>query len=219
MNPFMASHVNPGVPDGPVGGDVDPARPEPVEADGNGPKPEPENSEPGQPEPGGAKPANSATGDPAPPTPDVPAAGDRTDRHSGGRKEQVALSEGEKAAAYATADALLTNKRIWRNLDAVGQQMQEATQLQERELKYTVGTAEGVTVVTLAGCVVWFVRAGPLLASILSTMPIWRSFDPLPILDTSETKKRMKRRRMHPRDDEIHDDEKELSMLVGGERP
>jgi hypothetical protein len=41
-----------------------------------------------------------------------------------------------------------------------------------------------------AGFVSWVLRAGSLLASFVSVFPLWRQFDPLPILDVKGKKRR-----------------------------
>ncbi len=71
-------------------------------------------------------------------------------------------------------DALdILKKRI----DASGSE-----ELAEAELYVTV--ASGVTLTLSAGFVTWMMRAGSLLTSLLSTSPVWRGFDPLPVLGT-----------------------------------
>jgi hypothetical protein len=51
----------------------------------------------------------------------------------------------------------------------------------------------GVLTTASTGYVIWLLRAGPLLASVLSSLPAWRTFDPLPVLDFWERKKRKKK--------------------------
>ena len=45
-----------------------------------------------------------------------------------------------------------------------------------------VGSAAAVSVGLSVGYVVWLVRGGMLLASLLSSLPAWQLADPLPIL-------------------------------------
>jgi hypothetical protein len=66
-----------------------------------------------------------------------------------------------------------------------------------------VGAAAGVTAALSAGYVVWCLRAGTLLASVLSSLPMWRNFDPLPVLEYWEKKSTV---------DDESDDEDELAF-------
>ena len=49
-----------------------------------------------------------------------------------------------------------------------------------------MGQATASVVFSLsAGVLTWMLRAGSLMASLLTSMPMWRGFDPLPVLLTS----------------------------------
>ncbi len=54
----------------------------------------------------------------------------------------------------------------------------------------TTTTATGLTVSFTVGYVSWLLRAGYLSASLISTLPLWREFDPLPVLARTKEKKR-----------------------------
>jgi hypothetical protein len=54
---------------------------------------------------------------------------------------------------------------------------------------YTTSVS-GLTVTATAGYVSWLLRAGYLSASLLSSLPLWHGFDPLPILAPTKDKKR-----------------------------
>ncbi|MCP4238221.1 MAG: hypothetical protein GY770_32430, partial [Aestuariibacter sp.] len=43
------------------------------------------------------------------------------------------------------------------------------------------------------GVVTWILRAGSLLASFISVVPLWRQFDPFPILSEGAVKQRQER--------------------------
>ena len=51
----------------------------------------------------------------------------------------------------------------------------------------------GVLTTASTGYVLWLLHAGPLVASVLSSLPAWRTFDPLPVLDFWESKKKKKK--------------------------
>jgi protocadherin Fat 4 len=57
-------------------------------------------------------------------------------------------------------------------------------ELQTRQL--IVGTAAAVTSSLSVGYVVWMLRGGTVVASFMSSIPAWCSFDPLPIVDSFE---------------------------------
>jgi hypothetical protein len=77
-------------------------------------------------------------------------------------------------------------------LAAVPAELYGALDLMEREIdtaaaeeeEQTVlsATLKGTSLLLTAGFATWLLRGGSLLASLLSTMPLWRSFDPLPVL-------------------------------------
>ena len=48
------------------------------------------------------------------------------------------------------------------------------------EIKAAVASSSGVALT--AGVVAWVLRGGALMTSLISTMPMWKGFDPLPIL-------------------------------------
>ena len=64
---------------------------------------------------------------------------------------------------------------------------------EERQANATVVAVGKLSGVTLsAGYLTWLLRAGPLLASALSTMPMWTKFDPLPVVMANRDEKRKK---------------------------
>lgn len=52
--------------------------------------------------------------------------------------------------------------------------------------RVVVGSSAAVTTSVSVGYVVWLVRGGSLVTSVLSSIPIWQGFDPLPVLDSFE---------------------------------
>lgn len=49
-----------------------------------------------------------------------------------------------------------------------------------------VGTAVSVSSTLSLSYVIWFLRGGSLLTSLLTNLPAWQFFDPLPVLDSWE---------------------------------
>jgi hypothetical protein len=64
----------------------------------------------------------------------------------------------------------------------------------EHKLKVVAGTASVASVGASAAYVLWLLRGGSLLSSLLSMLPAWQSIDPLPVLDNFESRKRRKKR-------------------------
>ena len=71
---------------------------------------------------------------------------------------------------------------LFRSLDQVASEVNEQASLEQRELVFQLNTAKSVAVGLSAGYLTWMLRAGSLLASVLSSMPLWTKMDPLPVL-------------------------------------
>ncbi len=76
------------------------------------------------------------------------------------------------------AEQIAQDQKFIRELDRLRQNVEEETELQ----KSVVGSSVAVTTGLSVGYVVWLVRGGVLLSSVLSSLPAWRMIDPLPIL-------------------------------------
>ena len=46
-----------------------------------------------------------------------------------------------------------------------------------------IGAEAGLTTVITAGYFIWAARGGPLLTGLLPSVPIWKFFDPLRVMD------------------------------------
>jgi hypothetical protein len=66
--------------------------------------------------------------------------------------------------------------------------------LTEKKLKIVAGEATVASFGASAAYVLWMLRGGSLLSSLLSILPAWQSIDPLPVLDNFENRKRRKNR-------------------------
>jgi hypothetical protein len=76
-------------------------------------------------------------------------------------------------------------------MDAMAREMGSAG----AEQNATVRTVSQVAMAMTAGYVVWSLRGASLLASLLTSIPLWRSLDPLPILETRADKVQVKKAR------------------------
>jgi hypothetical protein len=87
-----------------------------------------------------------------------------------------------------TANSAFSTSWLW------GQMAEVAEQLENNVRTATLGQIVlQVSATTLGlGYVIWSVRSGYLLASMLSALPAWRRFDPLPVLDFAAARRRSK---------------------------
>ena len=71
---------------------------------------------------------------------------------------------------------------LWSAIDQMKQEMAEAAEKQTSAVEIRIAAAETSGVVLTAGVVAWILRSGALFSSLLSTIPLWKGYDPLPIL-------------------------------------
>jgi hypothetical protein len=64
----------------------------------------------------------------------------------------------------------------------------------DHKLRIVAGSATVASVSASAAYLLWMLRGGSLLSSLLSILPAWRTLDPLPVLDNFESRKRRKSR-------------------------
>ena len=69
-----------------------------------------------------------------------------------------------------------------RNLDLQRETLREELISIERVTQTTVTVSTGVSI----GYIVWLIRSGAIIGSVLSALPAWRAIDPLPVLGTFE---------------------------------
>ncbi|HYO10705.1 MAG TPA: hypothetical protein VER17_17200 [Tepidisphaeraceae bacterium] len=94
------------------------------------------------------------------------------------------------------------SQKLWEQLDALSKELDAGT----RRGTVTVGSVAGLSTTLLSvGYVIWCLRGGSLVAVLLTTLPLWRWLDPLPVLDRSE-KEREK--------DENDEDEKRIRSMM-----
>jgi len=100
--------------------------------------------------------------------------------------------------------SILENHAMWNQLnsfrDDVNSRRESTTMMENIVVGTTTAVSGGLTV----GYVIWLIRGGSLLATMMSVMPTWISFDPLPVMDRFEE------------DDLIEDEESLASIVTGG---
>src|SRR5437763_1598181 len=82
-----------------------------------------------------------------------------------------------------------------------------------RSFRARAGSATVMSIGLSVIYILWTIRAGYLIASLVSTMPAWRLVDPLPILETFDDA--LKRRRRGTADGTDDDDESLESLAEG----
>lgn len=80
------------------------------------------------------------------------------------------------------------------SLNLLAQQFEQAGRSWSASESLAVSTVTGTTVAFSVGYLLWAVRGGSLLTSLLCTIPVWRLVDPIPILEFA----RRKTNRNHP---------------------
>ncbi len=143
---------DPGLPS--VGGEVTPV---PVPGAGD-PVP------PGEPAPETDRPGDPKNTIPAEPGPQV--------------KHFDTTADFSYGRAGMTAKALMRVSAFVQELDDARQVMSEKATLEQRIVGSTMTVTTGLSV----GYVIWLIRGGVLLSSVLSSLPAWRMIDPLPVL-------------------------------------
>jgi hypothetical protein len=116
------------------------------------------------------------------------------DYASGGSLETAAgrlLASAKGASQTGQRLALMDASLLWGHLDALADELTSDDSFGQ----YSIGAATGVSVMLSAGYVAWCLRSGALLASAISSLPMWRAFDPLPVLEFWEKNDRSRTRR------------------------
>ena len=78
---------------------------------------------------------------------------------------------------------------------------------QASDLKAIIGSSVGITSGLSVGYLIWLIRGGTLMGSMLSSLPAWRFVDPLPVLGSLADEM-----------DETDADDKSLASLVGADQ-
>ena len=86
--------------------------------------------------------------------------------------------------------------------------------LKLNQTEIIVGAATGLGASVFVGYVVWAFRGGSLLFGALSAMPMWRCFDPLPVIISRKKKEEQEDDRTRDLN-ESEDDEAQVKDLLG----
>ena len=103
------------------------------------------------------------------------------DEHVGNLSGLTGLQSLDEASAFVTHSGAL-----WDRLDALKQDVEDDQEMEE----LIAGTTQAVTVALTSGYVLWTLRASYLIGGMLSSLPVWKTIDPLPVLDYESANKR-----------------------------
>jgi hypothetical protein len=95
------------------------------------------------------------------------------------------------------------------SFDRLARQFEQAGLSWSTSQTIAVATLAGSSVVFSAGYVLWAIRGGSLLASVLCAVPAWRFVDPIPVLEFSKRKTG----RYDAEPDSAHDGSRRAEML------
>ena len=95
-----------------------------------------------------------------------------------------ALSVAEIPLSTLMSSATVYNQEVYspmiRNLDLQREVLKEHQISVERVTQTTVSVGTGISI----GYIVWLLRSGVVLGSMLSALPAWKTIDPLPVLES-----------------------------------
>ena len=87
---------------------------------------------------------------------------------------------------HGLTHAIIENHAMWNELNSFRDQLESQQNSSAFVEDIVVGTTTAVTGGLTVGYVIWLIRGGSLLATMVSVMPTWMSFDPLPVMDRFE---------------------------------
>ena len=87
------------------------------------------------------------------------------------------VEEARVATSSVTVASVTESALLWQQLD----ELRTSTGNDVTLTHFTVGTASAATSSLIVGYVIWALRSGLLLSSVLATMPAWNLLDPLAI--------------------------------------
>jgi hypothetical protein len=98
------------------------------------------------------------------------------------KEEEVVAEVDDYKAQTFTAVQMKSMDALWAAIDNMKQEMADAAAEKASAAEFRVAAAKSSGIVLTAGVVAWILRSGALLSSLMSTIPLWKGYDPLPIL-------------------------------------
>ena len=122
------------------------------------------------------------------------------------KSEEMVVEVDDYQVTTFTAVQVESMEALWSAIDKMKQEMAESADETMSTAEFKVAAAKSSGVVLTAGVVAWILRSGALLSSLLSTIPLWKGYDPLPILAYKDDEDKKKE------EDEIHEDKIPTSL-------
>ena len=113
-----------------------------------------------------------------------------------------------------TVSALFSTEAMTQTLDHIQQQLGDTLEMDGKRGQLIIGAATGLGASVFAGYVIWAFRGSSLLLGALTAMPMWRCFDPLPVL-MGDDKKRRDRDEAESTQHDSDNDETKVKELLG----
>ena len=115
----------------------------------------------------------------------------------------VLAMQAQSSSAGAAFLSTPESRALGHELDQLRDNLRDQTNLEAATVAATAATGMSLSV----GYVVWLLRGGALLSTVLSSLPAWRFIDPLPVLGRVDE------------DDADGDDDSLESMVATGDQP
>ena len=96
----------------------------------------------------------------------------------------------ESTAPYEFESLLANHTELWQQIDSMTEQMEDPEEFGLSGSAKHIEVTASVTGSIAAGFVSWLLRGGSLLASTMSAAPLWRQFDPMPVLSQTPSGKK-----------------------------
>ena len=104
--------------------------------------------------------------------------------------ELSALVEGFEFQGFGLKSVNLNQEALWQALDNMKREMRDLGEDGGDTAAVITKVAAGTSLALSAGFISWVLRGGALASTLLSTMPMWKGFDPLPLLAARRSKRR-----------------------------
>jgi hypothetical protein len=103
------------------------------------------------------------------------------DSYVADEKHEVSKVDFSTARTYADIQ-VKSIQALWAAIDEMKQDMNENVTDNVTGIEFRSATVSSSGVALTAGVVAWVLRSGALMTSLLSTIPLWKGYDPLPLL-------------------------------------
>jgi len=93
-----------------------------------------------------------------------------------------AMREAATANAVVRVQGMVNKPQLWQAINSMQGELQQSSDPATLTIGATVTATTGITV----GYVIWVIRGGILLSSVVANLPMWRLMDPMAILNSAD---------------------------------